>query len=477
MFRITHEPLHENLLRAEHAAGGYVSFIGRVRDHNEGRAVLRLEYEAYEELAVAEGERILRQASQQFEILAAACRHRVGSLEVGDAAIQVEVAAAHRREAFEACQFIVDEVKARVPIWKKEHYADGNSGWIGVRASPSSDEGYYSRQVRLPEVGADGQGRLRQARVLVVGAGGLGCAALQYLAAAGVGTIGICEPDVVEESNLHRQPLYTTGQIGQPKVEVAAQRLRLLNPHIKVVEHRDRLTRRTSSLCQDYDILIDCTDNFAAKFLLNEVAVSRRKTLISASIYRLEGQVQLVVPGGPCLRCLWPDAPEDGCVGTCEEVGVLGFVPGLLGVVQAAEAIKQVLGLTSPLAIRGVWLFDLLSMSSSHLSLARDPACPVCGSGNALQENLTIEIDQLDDCVLVDIRDAGEASACPIPGASRLPLPDILAEQPSRPIVLVCSRGVRSLSMAQELRRQGISRVYSLAGGARAVPRAAADKP
>lgn len=458
MFRLSQTPIFESPQPPDPAAGGFVTFVGRVRNRHRDREVVGLDYEAYEPLAVAEGRRILEEATTRFGLIHAQCVHRVGSLAVGDLAILVDVASGHREQAFAACRYIVDEVKRRVPIWKHERFADGSAEWVNaLDASPPHV--YYDRQMALPEVGAEGQRRLAEARVLVVGAGGLGCPALLYLASAGVGKIGICDDDALDESNLHRQPLYAAGQVGQPKTILAAERLRLLNPHIEIAEHPRRLKRETAGICTEYDVLLDCTDNFSAKFLLNKIAMEQGKTLISASIYRMEGQLQIVVPGGPCLRCLWPDKPEDGCVGTCEEVGVLGFVPGVFGVLQAAEAIKLILGIPSPLSDGKLMLFDLQSMSSSTLELARDPSCPVCGSGCDLEESLLMEADELEGCLLVDVRD-GEND-----------LEALLVSEPSRPIVLMCSRGIRSLSLVQELRSRGIRNVYSLAGGAQALER------
>ena len=239
------------------AAGGYASFEGWVRDHNDGRRVRRLEYEAFEALAIKEGSRIVQQAIEKFGVSRAACVHRVGDLAVGELAVWVGVSAAHRQEAFAACRYIIDEVKHRVPIWKKEHYEDGDSGWVNcercaeVAVDHVHDGGMphahdehqdtattgfahdYSRQVALPEVGQAGQQRIRNASVLVIGAGGLGVPALQYLAAAGVGRIGILDGDVVEASNLHRQPLYGVADIGRPKAVAAADRLRSLNRDVR----------------------------------------------------------------------------------------------------------------------------------------------------------------------------------------------------------------------------------------------------
>jgi adenylyltransferase/sulfurtransferase len=293
-FAFSSEPLDPERHRAalaDPASGGYASFEGWVRDHNEGRRVERLEYEAFEALAIKEGERIVADAVARFGVSRAACVHRVGSLGIGDLAVWVGVASAHRGEAFAACRYIIDEVKHRVPIWKKEHYADGDSGWVNCErcaaaaqphdhehdhdgahapaahharsaADPGRDfEHDYSRQVALPEVGTAGQARLAAAAVLVVGAGGLGVPVLQYLAAAGVGRIGILDGDRVEASNLHRQPLYGIADIGHFKAEVAAGRLATLNCDMRIDAIATHATHgNIDELVADYDVVVECTD-------------------------------------------------------------------------------------------------------------------------------------------------------------------------------------------------------------------------
>src|SRR3954454_6054450 len=256
-FSFTHEKINEGELRKQlqdPTAGGYASFEGWVRNHNEGHKVRHLEYEAFEQLAVKEGERIVAEAIKRFGIERAACVHRVGDLAIGDMAVWVGASARHRDEAFRACRFIIDEVKHRVPIWKKEHYVNGDSGWVNCErcALPGEHEHEhehaqahahahgkhpprtatapdYSRQIALREVGSAGQARLRAASVLVVGAGGLGVPVLQYLAGAGVGHIGIIDGDRLEPSNLHRQTWYALADCGQEKAVLAAARVRALN--------------------------------------------------------------------------------------------------------------------------------------------------------------------------------------------------------------------------------------------------------
>jgi adenylyltransferase/sulfurtransferase len=527
-FRFSAEPFEPAAARAtlaDPAAGGYASFEGWVRNHNEGLAVTRLEYEAFEALAVKEGERIITEARRRFPILDAACVHRVGSLAVGDLAVWVGVSAHHRDEAFAACRFIIDEVKHRVPIWKKEHYVNGDSGWVNCERcaehahepspppSPASGRGSgqpadttasehlplplgervgvwraapdYSRQIALKDVGSTGQARLHAARVLVVGAGGLGVPVLSYLAGAGVGTLGIVDGDALEASNLHRQPLYALGDVGQPKAELAARRLRALNPEIDVRVHAVRLDAdNVRQLLADYELAIDCSDNFATKFLLNDACVLARKPAIFASVYQYEGQLQVYRPheDTACLRCLWPEATRDGLVGNCAEAGVLGPVPGVFGSLQAIEALKLLLDL--PGQLRGeLLILDLMSLATRRI---RAPRAAPCRSGACARitsvtrseapTDLEVTFGSLataarDGYTIIDIRDDKEVASAPVTGVEHAHIPmSTLLEEPhtldaERRYLLVCARGTRSRATALELRHHGLPRVFSLRGG------------
>ena len=353
-FSFSEAPLDTAALQRElrdDRCGGFTAFEGWVRNHNEGHAVTRLEYEAFVPLAEKEGARIVEEAVRRFGVTHATCVHRVGSLAIGDIAVWVGVSAAHRDEAFRACRFIIDEVKHRVPIWKKEHYVNGDSGWVNCeRCAAAAEEKVpgcefrhsspthrhdnhqhhdesrnsqpgtfdYSRQMALREVGAAGQEKLRRAKVLVVGAGGLGVPVLQYLAGAGVGRLGIVDADQLEPSNLHRQTWYALADCGREKAALAAARVRALNPEVRVETHALRLgPGNADRLVQSYDLVLDCTDNFSTKFLLNDVALRTGKPVLFASVYQYEGQLQFVAgdAGSPCLRCVWPEATRDGLVG------------------------------------------------------------------------------------------------------------------------------------------------------------------
>lgn len=498
------EPGRYSEALADPGAGGYASFEGWVRDHNEGKPVRRLEYEAFESLALKEGARIVQEAIERFGVRRAACVHRVGDLAIGEMAVWVGVSSDHRDEAFRACRHIIDEVKHRVPIWKKEHYVDGDSGWVNCErcAQPADhdhahddaharDHGHgrtgapfahdYSRQVALPEVGEAGQAALRQASVLVVGAGGLGVPVLQYLAAAGVGRIGIVDGDRVEASNLHRQPLFGVADVGEPKAAVAASKLAGLNRDVRFDVHATHATHdNVDDLVAGHDLVVECSDNFRAKFLVNDAVVRAGRPAVFASVYQYEGQLQVYRPRAdwPCLRCVWPEAPRDGLVGNCAEAGVLGPVPATLGSLQAMEALKLLLGIgadTPP----AVHVFDLVHLQWRSLRAARRAQCDH-GSGRGLAtEEAELELDFPDlgsaraaGLTLVDIREAWERDSDPPEQRIdfHLPLSLLLDGRappppPGRAYLIVCAHGVRSLGLTEQLRSMGYRDVYSLRGG------------
>ena len=314
-----------------------------MRDHNDGHAVTALEYEVFRELAVAEGQAVIDDAMKRFGILDAAAVHREGRLEVGGCAVWVGVTASHRAEAFAACRYIIDEIKHRLPVWKKEHYIGLDPQWVNCqhhhhangphdqdnhKTRPSiTARDYYARQTRLPEIGVTGQEKLAAAKILVAGVGGLGSAAAVALAGAGVGTVGLADNDALDASNLHRQLIYSAGDIGRKKAGLAAARLRALNPLVDVQVHQYRVTAdNVAALFGDYDIVLDCTDNFPSKYLMNDAAILCGRPVVQASIYRFEGQLMTVdgADDAGCLRCLFPRPPAAGMIGDCADTGVLG---------------------------------------------------------------------------------------------------------------------------------------------------------
>jgi adenylyltransferase/sulfurtransferase len=339
----------------------------------------------------------------------------------------------------------------------------------------------------LPEVGIEGQAKIRRARVLVIGAGGLGVPVLQYLAGAGVGVLGVVDGDVLDPSNLHRQTLYALADVGRPKALLAAERLKALNPEVDVRAHVERATaERLPALAADYDVLVDCTDNFGAKFLVNDVAVTLGKVAVLASVYQYEGQLQVVKPGGACLRCLWPEATRDGLVGNCAEAGVLGPVPGTLGSLQALEVLKAILGRRSALD-ESVLLFDLGTLESQKIRTRRAAECAgaacvrVARAAAERTDDLEVAVESIAAAraagyVVVDLREPGEVAATPAPGeVVHIPLGRLL-EDPRQldgesRYLLLCARGQRSAGAASTLRRAGLQRVWSLRGGVAALAR------
>jgi sulfur-carrier protein adenylyltransferase/sulfurtransferase len=506
-FELSGEPIDVTQLRArllDPACGGYASFEGWVRNLNEGERVTALEYEAFARLAIKEAKRILTEAAGRFGIDHAACVHRVGKLAVGELAVWVGVSARHRDEAFRACRYIIDEVKHRLPIWKKEHYESGDTGWVNCeRCAPAAPQLHahahretaapradYSRQIALKEVGAAGQARLAASRVLVVGCGGLGVPVITYLAGAGVGHLGLVDADRLEASNLHRQTLYALADVGAPKAQLAAARVAALNPEVQARAHVVRLNaENAAALIEPYDLVIDCSDNFATRFLLNDVGMQLGKPVILASVYQYEGQLQVVRahPDAACLRCVWPEATRDGVIGNCAQAGVLGPVPGVLGSLQALEALKLLLDLPGQLGDE-VLVVNLLTLSSTKLRTQRASECRgrACVHSNAAQdspmnqESLEVAFASLDEAaaqgfVVVDVREMQELRACPMPckTSRHIPLRTLLYGEPSLDAngkyLFVCAVGQRSLLAASELRARGMRAVFSQAGGVAAL--------
>jgi len=538
-FRVSDDPLDvpaEQATLGDPGAGGYVAFEGWVRETNEGRRVVRLAYEAYPMLANREGRRIIEEARQRFGLKSASCIHRTGLLEIGGLAVWVGVSAAHRGEAFAACRYIIDEVKHRVPVWKQEFYEDGDSGWVNCErcaaaAGPvqdnatstvanashghthdhghdhghdhAHDHGHdhvqdhghtqaqpaavanatiasrvpdYARQMALPEVGAAGQAKLGAAKVLVIGCGGLGVPVATYLAGAGIGSLTLVDPDILEATNLHRQIAYAAADCGQAKVLLLAARLRALNPSIGLHTHAEAADAALlDALVPRHDVVVDCTDRLSVKFAVNDAAVRHGVPAVLASVHQYEGQVQVVRPGSSCLRCVWPQAPRDGVVGNCAEAGVLGPVPGLVGTWQAFEVLRWLLGLEAPR--EGVLTVDLLAGQTRFLRAPRAADCPE----HALQQPVTtgppLELPSLAEglarglCV-VDVRDAAEAAANPLSVAHHhLPMAALLQDLQQLPAaehgwLFVCVRGMRSRSVAAACRESGHAAAYSLSGGA-----------
>lgn len=357
----------------------------------------------------------------------------------------------------------------------------------------------YSRHLLIPEVGLEGQRKLKNASVLVVGSGGLGSPVTLYLAAAGVGRIGIIDYDVVDNSNLQRQVLHSTQAIGKLKVESARQRLTGLNPYIKVDAYNEVLTAENAErIAAGYDILVDGTDNFPTRYLLNDLAVFTGKPFVYASIFRFEGQVSVFDARiGPCYRCLFPTPPPPGSVPACGDAGVFGVLPGTVGTIQATEVIKLILGIGESL-IGKLLLYDALSMSQQIVNLRKNPNCKVCGANPEIThlidyeefcgvptrvvsdglagedrdldpETLAEWINRGQPLQLVDVRDPVELEISALADAVNIPLERLnqrLKElDPTKTYVLFCRTGVRSARGVHQLSAAGFSHVYNLFGG------------
>jgi molybdopterin/thiamine biosynthesis adenylyltransferase/rhodanese-related sulfurtransferase len=360
----------------------------------------------------------------------------------------------------------------------------------------------YSRHLIMPEVGVDGQKRLKAASILLIGAGGLGSPLGLYLAAAGVGRLGLVDFDVVDFSNLQRQVLHGTSDVGRPKLHSARDRLAAINPEVRIDLYEERLSsQNVMRIFGPYDIVIDGTDNFPTRYLVNDACVLLKKPNVYGSIFRFDGQASIFYPPyGPCYRCLYPEPPPPGEVPSCAEGGVLGILPGVIGVIQATEAVKLLLGKGEPLIGR-LMHYDALAMKFREFKVRRNPKCPICGdhptikalidydqfcgirgqeapapkpaiSGEITVEELKKRMDRNEDVFVLDVRNPNEFQICCIPGTLLLPLPELpqrVGELPrDREIVVHCKSGMRSAKAVQFLKEQGFTKVINLQGGIQA---------
>jgi molybdopterin/thiamine biosynthesis adenylyltransferase/rhodanese-related sulfurtransferase len=355
----------------------------------------------------------------------------------------------------------------------------------------------YSRHLILPEIGIEGQRKLLDAKVLIIGAGGLGCPLSIYLAAAGVGTIGLVDFDVVDLTNLQRQILYSTEEVGVPKIEVAARRIHALNPDVRVIPFKERITSDNAMrIMAPFDVIIDGTDNFPTRYLTNDASVLLGKPNVYGSIFRFEGQATVFdARQGPCYRCLFPEPPPPGMVPSCAEGGVLGVLPGMIAMIQATEAIKIITGKGTTLVGR-LLQYDSLGMRFREFRLRKDPKCPVCGENPTVTALIDYEgfcglkaeeseapvpeispvelkgrMDAKSDFLLLDVREPREYEIARIPGATLIPLGDLpsrlgeIEEWRDREIVVHCKSGPRSRKACGILMKAGFGNVKNLYGG------------
>src|SRR5262245_17302481 len=380
----------------------------------------------------------------------------------------------------------------------------GGAPTVAETAPPLSGDEIkrYSRHLIMPEVGMDGQRKLKAGKVLCIGAGGLGSPAAMYLAAAGVGTIGIVDFDVVDFSNLQRQLLHGTPDVGRSKLASAKERLQALNPNVQIETYETALSSANAlKLFEPYDVILDGTDNFPTRYLVNDACVITGKPNAYGSIFRFEGQASVfATKEGPCYRCLYPEPPPPGLVPSCAEGGVLGVLPGIIGVIQATETIKLILGAGEPLIGRFL-IYDALRMRFRELKLRKDPDCPVCGTHPTVRELIDYEqfcgirpepatvqasgagvnqfettsvdlkkrLDAGDDVFILDVREPNEYQICRIPGSVLIPLGELprrYAELPTaKDIVAMCKMGGRSARATEYLQSVGLKRVKNLRGG------------
>ena len=356
----------------------------------------------------------------------------------------------------------------------------------------------YARHLILPEVGVEGQRKLKNARVLIVGLGGLGSPAALYLAAAGIGTLGLVDFDIVESSNLQRQVLHATSAVGRPKLASAAERIGAVNPHVALVHHEVHLTSQNAlEILSGYDVILDGSDNFPTRYLVNDACALLGKPDVYGSIFRFDGQASVFwAARGPCYRCLYREPPPPELVPSCAEGGVLGVLPGIVGSIQALEAIKLILGEGDSLVGR-LLLFDALRLKFREMALEKDPDCPLCGARPSIRglidyeafcgvgaasapsvaeqalevgpRALRAEMGAGRSFQLVDVREPFEWEICHIPGSVLIPLgelPSRLGELESdAPVVAICHTGRRSLDAARFLRSRGFADARSLNGG------------
>jgi len=370
---------------------------------------------------------------------------------------------------------------------------------VARSAPPLAPDQYerYRRHLILPEVGLEGQRALLAARVLLVGAGGLGCPTAQYLAAAGVGTLGLVDFDRVDASNLHRQVLYGTADVGRLKVEVAAERVAAMNPDVRVETHALKLDASNAlELFRGYDVVVDGADNFPTRYLTNDACALLGKPNVHGSIFRFDGQATVFdARHGPCYRCLYPEPPPPGAVPSCAEGGVLGVLPGLVAMIQVAETVKLVVGAGEPLYGRLIQL-DALRMEFHEFRLKKDPACPLCGEAPTLTELIDYEgfcgvpaveaepdfgelgadalrarLEAGEALLLLDVREPAEWEKAHIEGATLVPLGALearlseLSEWRERPVVVLCHHGTRSARACALLAGAGFQHVENLSGG------------
>ena len=473
MFSISDQPIKPFGL-GDSRAGGVAIFEGLVRNHNENKPVDGLEYEAYTELAEIEGNKIIEEAKQRFDIRDIKAVHRVGHLAIGDVAIRVEASAEHRQAAFEACEYAVEEIKHRVPIWKREAYSDGSGEWLKTESASQDDlteaeQAFHCSQIS--HIQQEGQLKLKGAEVLVVGVGSLGCSAATNLARAGVGRIIIVDHAAIELEDLSLQTLFTTNDLGRRKPFVAAERIRQQNPWITVKAIEDKVTSNNANdLANGASIILDCSNDQETTLALNASAAALNIPLVHASSSGSQQNASSWTPNSD-TGCLYCQAQEPKQSSGCISNGTLGMI----GALQAWETLRVIIGEKGPLNHHR-FVFNLSTLESELIPKRRLTDCPVCGSIESEIMNPTNPIPllitsraDLAPWTVVDVRKPENIQSEPISEITTVSCPDRSIQKlegyKGQKLLAVCELGVSSLHFAEDLREQGHEGACALVGG------------
>ncbi len=449
MFSISQEVISGSQLKSEltdHKAGALVIFEGMVRNHNQGLGVKSLEYQVYHELALKEGAKILQEARDKFNLHEVRAVHREGHLSLGDVAVWIGATASHRDDAFKATRFIIDEIKHRLPVWKKEHYLQAEAKWVFCKDHHHhvhfEETDFYKKQSIVVN-----QNKLKEARVLIVGLGGLGCPASVNLALAGVGKLRLVDYDRISFDNLHRQFLYRPNHVGELKSKMASIILKEMNPFIAVESienffHPQQL--------EEIDLVIDGTDNMKTKYQIHDACLKCRVPLVSAGLFKDHAQIKTLIPGDGCWRCLEHDVPQDALLGNCNDFGTTGAWVNTVGSLLSSEAIEFLQNGKNSTS-ESVLHLNLKNFSLFKIKKAKTDHCLYCRGDFQIEES-ACEVLTGSDSEILDIRNLTDEQVF-----------DSIKNRDK--VVLCCHRGHRSLKLAQMLRAQGHDSVYSLRGG------------
>jgi len=498
---IQKEKINENNLliktRSSHCGGIFI-FEGRVRLSNNKKLVKHIEYECHYPLAYNIFQQLIKKVKTKFQLNYFQCVHRVGKIEAGECALWLGIRSIHRNDSISACDYIITYIKNKFPIWKKEIYYNLKHSWINDssillnknKIKNNNKKKYYSRQIIIPNIGENGQKILENKSILIVGAGGLGSVAITYLIRAGIGQIGICEYDIVEISNLHRQILYSFKDIGLKKSYILKEQLKDINPFINIEIYQKLLNiKNIKNFFKRYDLILDCTDNFSTKFLINDAAFLYKKPIIRASVHHFFGQIEVYNSkwNSACIRCLWSIFPDNQKIGTCAQNGIIGAVTGVIGSMQALTAIKYLLNIGENLKNK-ITMIDLLNIDHKNLNSNKNKTCILCGVKptltklnkknykykiiNKIEISYIEFIKNINKYTLIDIREINEINEnnneyINFPMSS---LPKQISFfssqlQNNKKYLLFCSHGKRSLQAATWLRQLGFHNIYSLNEG------------